>query len=67
MSRTVQMRSFEPATMNMSVEVQVDPTDNVDAVITQVKRKVKTELDLEANILKKERMDSQDDPMEKSL
>lgn len=67
MSRTVQMRQFEPATISMTVEAQIDVNDKADVVIAQTKEIVREEVEDEARKLKKQRRASLDDELEKTI
>lgn len=65
-TRSVQMRQFEPVQVFMSVETQLDPGEKFVAVAAKVKHMVKEEVELEIKKLKRERIESLDDEMEKS-
>lgn len=65
-SKTVQMRQFEPATVFVSMEAQIDPTDKAETVVANLKKRVRMQVDEEEAALKKERKENYDDEMEKS-
>lgn len=60
------MRQFEPASFMVSMEVQIDPTDNQKTVIANAKKQVREEVEGEVRRLKIERRESLDDELEKS-
>lgn len=57
-SNTVQMRQFEPVTIFVSAEVQVNPGDTVERVFQNVKKKLREQVDDEIHKLKVERKES---------
>jgi hypothetical protein len=66
-SRTVQMRQFEPVVVSISIKAQVDPSDEPDSVIRKIRMTAREQVEMEVNRLKTERIESVDDPKEKSI
>ena len=66
-SRTVQMRQFEPVTVSISMEAQIDPTDKVETVLATTKKLARAHVEQEVERLKVERKESYDNEMEKSI
>lgn len=52
------MRQFEPAVIEATAEVQVDPGDTLAKVVTSVKKTLRSEIDGELQKLKVERKES---------
>jgi hypothetical protein len=65
-SRTVAMRQYESVNVFLSIEASVDPGESVRTVTNQAKRIAKEEVEEEVKKLKRERLESRDDEMEKA-
>lgn len=67
-SRTLQMRQFEPLTIDVTAKAQVDPGDDAKKVIARVQKTVREQLDDEVADLMRKRKESfmDDDSMEKT-
>lgn len=65
-SRTVQMRQFEPVVVSVSIKAQIDPGDDPGTVIRDIRTHARDQVEKEVTRLKIERINSIDDPKEKS-
>lgn len=65
-STTVQMRQFEPVTIFVSAEVQIDPSDTPEQVFRKTYKMLSTEAEAQAKVLKVKRKESIDEEYEKA-
>lgn len=64
--RSIQMRQFAPAEVSVSIKAQVDAGEKPEQVIKKIKEVARSQVDKEFEVLKRERLESLDDPLEKS-
>lgn len=60
------MRRFETVSVFLSAETEIEPGENFASAVAAIKRKVKSEVEEEIKNLKRERLETRDDEMEKS-